>query len=491
MSKINLPEAQEACVQRLESVGASKSFIKNFLRLHSLIASGTTGIIPDDAIEPLTQIPKLEDLEIRTDLPEVGNDILSKLVVCKLNGGLGTSMGLKQAKSLLHVRHDSNLKRRLSFNEVNARQVAFLGEESLPFVNMVSFSTAKDVTEDLNKSDLPLSRKLFLNQNIHPKILASTLMPAQLEDDSLCWNPPGHGDFYEVFYASGMLDSFLAAGKRYLFVSNADNLSASPSISILKYIASKQVPFLCEVTRRTAADRKGGHLARRKADARIILREAAQAPVDEHGVIIGDFQDIERHRCFNINSLWIDLLSLKKVLSENEGILPLALIRNMKTLDPRDPKTEQVYQIETAMGAAIECFEGAEILEVGRERFAPVKTTADLLLVLSDCFELNEKAALYPKVNPLPQIILSPEYRLIDSFEELFLEVPSLVSAKTFSVSGNIKIKYPIKIIGTVALVDVRKDRTKPLILAKGHQSLSDVRVMISEEGESIEAIKT
>lgn len=142
------------------------------------------------------------------------------------------------------------------------------------------------------------------------------------------------------------------------------------------------------------------------------------------------------------------------------------------------------------MGAAIECFEGAELLEVGRERFAPVKTSSDLLLVLSDCFDLNDKAALCPKVNPLPHVTLSPEYRLIDSFEELFPEIPSLISARSFSVSGNIKITYPIKIIGSVALVDVRKDRSRPLVLGKEHQSLADVRVTISDEGENIEAIK-
>lgn len=183
------------------------------------------------------------------------------------------------------------------FNEVNAQQVKLLSEEAVPFINMVSFSTVKDVTEDLQKSYLLPSQKFFLNQNIHPKIMADSLMPARLEDDTLCWNPPGHGDFYEVFYSSGMLELFLKAGKRYLFVSNADNLSAYPNISILNYIAAKQVPFLCEVTRRTLADRKGGHLARRRIDGRLILREAAQAPVDEHG-IVGDFQDIERHRCF-------------------------------------------------------------------------------------------------------------------------------------------------------------------------------------------------
>lgn len=483
-------ESQKACSKRLESIEASPALIKNFLRLHALVESGTTGVIPDQSIDSLTQIPKLEEIESRADLPDIGKRLISKLVVCKLNGGLGTSMGLKSAKSLLHVRFDKVLNRRLSFNELNARQIELLSEEPVPFMNMVSFSTAKDVAADLEKCNLSASQKVFLNQNIHPKVLVDTLMPAVHEDDSMCWNPPGHGDFFEVFYSSGLLDSFISEGKRYLFVSNADNLSASPSATILNYIAAKKVPFLCEVTRRTLADRKGGHLARRKSDGRVVLREAAQAPVDEHGVIVGDFQDIERHSCFNINSIWIDLLELKRVLTENDGILPLALIRNQKTLDPRESKSAQVFQIETALGAAIEFFEGAELIEVGRDRFAPVKTSSDLLLVLSDCFELNEKGTLYPKVTPLPHITLSSEYRLIDDFEALISAVPSLISAKSFSVSGNIKISHPLSIIGSVALVDVRKDRSTPLVLGAEHRRLANVRVELSEEGESIEAVR-
>ena len=199
MTKIDISTAQKACTERLQAVGASASFIKNFLRLHTLIATGTTGIIEDQSIDSATQIPTLEALEKRADMQPVSRDLLSKLVVCKLNGGLGTSMGLTRAKSLLHVRYDENQKRRLSFNELNARQVKLLSEEVVPFVNMVSFNTAKDVEADLNKSELEQSQKYFLNQNIHPKILVDTLMPAQLKDDSLCWNPPGHGDFFEVF----------------------------------------------------------------------------------------------------------------------------------------------------------------------------------------------------------------------------------------------------------------------------------------------------
>ncbi len=82
-------------------------------------------------------------------------------------------------------------------------------------------------------------------------------------------------------------------------------------------------------------------------------------------------------------------------LDERDGILGLAMIRNVKTVDPADSDSPEVIQIETAMGAAIEVFEGARTIEVGRDRFVPVKTTNDLLVLRSDCYELDDDAVLH------------------------------------------------------------------------------------------------
>ena len=75
-------------------------------------------------------------------------------------------------------------------------------------------------------------------------------------------------------------------------------------------------------------------------------------------------------------------------------MLGLPLIRNVKHLDPADPTTPEVIQIETAMGAAIEVFEGARTIEVGRDRFVPVKTTNDLLVLRSDIYDLGRDFVL-------------------------------------------------------------------------------------------------
>ena len=173
-----------------------------------------------------------------------------------------------------------------------------------------------------------------------------------------------------------------------------------------------------EVTARTAADRKGGHLARRNADQRLLLRESAQCPEED----LAAFQNIERHRYFNTNNLWIRLDALRAELDRGDGLLPLPLIRNEKTIDPRDKSTPKVFQLETAMGAAIECFDGARAIEVQRNRFSPVKTTADLLAVRSDAYELDAefRLVLRPERNGAPPVVkLSDHYKLVDQFEPL------------------------------------------------------------------------
>ena len=49
------------------------------------------------------------------------------------------------------------------------------------------------------------------------------------------------------------------------------------------------------------------------------------------------------------------------------------MIVNRKTVDPTDPGSPEVVQLETAMGAAIGVFEGAAAIHVPRARFAPVE----------------------------------------------------------------------------------------------------------------------
>ncbi len=120
------------------------------------------------------------------------------------------------------------------------------------------------------------------------------------------------------------------------------------------------------------------------------------------------------------------------------------MIRNSKTLDPRDPSSPKVYQLETAMGAAIASFEGSGALRVPRTRFAPVKTCDDLLGVRSDAFVLTEdwRVVLRPaRRYGVPVISLDPKYyKLIDQMEARFpYGPPSLIECERLTVKGDVR----------------------------------------------------
>lgn len=179
-----------------------------------------------------------------------------------------------------------------------------------------------------------------------------------------------------------------------------------------------------ECAERTAADKKGGHLARSK-DGTLLLRESAQCPKEDEGA----FQDVGKHKFFNTNNLWVNLKALKERMAVHGGSLPLPLIKNDKTVDPRDKKSTPVIQLETAMGAAIECFPGAGAVVVPRSRFAPVKTCGDLFLLRSDAYVVTPESTveLLAGLSAAPMVKLDDNhYKLVDQLDGLVSTYPSL-----------------------------------------------------------------
>lgn len=435
---------------KMSAAGMGDAAIRAFRRNYEALLRNETGMIPEEAITPAENLPTLDGIagEGMADAA-----LLAQAAVIKLNGGLGTGMGLQGPKSLLAVRDGVN------FLDLMVRQILDLRKTSGTNVRLLlmnSFSTSADTLGHLEKyraEGLADAAEVELMQNQIPKIDAATFMPVEWPaDPDLEWCPPGHGDLYPALVGSGWLDRLLAEGVKYAFVSNSDNLGAILDPAILRYFAESGAPFLMEVTRRTAADRKGGHLAVRKADGRLLLREVAQCPDEDAEA----FQDIDRHQYFNTNSLWLRLDLLKEQLAADAGVLPLPMIRNNKTVDPRDKKSTAVVQLESAMGAAIECFEGAAAIEVPRSRFAPVKTTGDLLALRSDAYEVleNGQVRLAASRNGVPPTIsLSDEYKLVDQIGAL--GVPSLIDCKSLKVAGRMEFEA-----GVILRGDVRFENT-------------------------------
>ncbi len=171
-------------------------------------------------------------------------------MVVKLNGGLGTSMGLPGPKSLLAVKPGT------SFLDVLALQVLALRERHrarLPLVLMNSAATRGPSLDALRRYEgLPVPGvPLDFLQGREPKIRADNWQPVQWPaDPELEWCPPGHGDICTTLAASGTLDALLGAGLRYAFVSNSDNLGAVADARIAARLAAEQVPFALEAAYR-------------------------------------------------------------------------------------------------------------------------------------------------------------------------------------------------------------------------------------------------
>ncbi len=455
MSEAGLLEAR----RRMADRGIDPRSIRAFEHYYRQLEGGAEGTIPEESIEPLTGLARLgQERFSEADR----RDALARTAVVKLNGGLGTSMGLEGPKSALRVRGE------LTFLDVIARQMLALRaryDVRLPLLLMNSFRTQREslgilaAYPQLPVEGLPLD---FL-QGAEPKLTADDdLTPVSWPaDPELEWCPPGHGDVYLSLLVSGLLDRLRESGFRYVFLSNADNLGATCDPDIAASLAANEVPFLAEVCERTVNDRKGGHLARRRSDGRLVLRESAMVVPGEEQA----FGDIERHTTFNSNNLWVDLDVLARQLDERDGILGLPIIVNRKTVDPSDKASTPVIQLETAMGAAIETFEGAAALVVPRTRFRPVKTVNELLLVRSDRYALDDDASLVSTTDtPDPFVDLDGHYTLVPDFEARFpAGVPSIRDCTSLRVRGDVTFGADVVCVG-----DVLVESTQPLTIPDG-----------------------
>jgi UTP--glucose-1-phosphate uridylyltransferase len=424
--------------EKLRRDGAPEEAVAAFRQLYDQLAAGASGTLPDAELTPVRDLPALAQLPHPTALPS-----LAHAAVIKLNGGLGTSMGLTGPKSLIEAREGQ------SFLALIARQVDALRRRyrvRLPLVLMHSFATREASLQALAGFDDVLD---FLQHKV-PKLRADDLSAVEWPaDPALEWCPPGHGDLYAALRSSGTLDELRERGIRYAFVSNADNLGAVLDPVILEWFAASGAPFAMETVIGTEADRKGGHIAWR--DGRLVLRETAQAAPEE----AESFRDFRRWRYYNTNNLWLDL----EALAALDAPPDLPLIVNRKTVDPSDPGSPAVIQTETAMGAAIGVFEGARALCVPRSRFVPVKTTDDLLALRSDVYRLRDDGRI--EGSEPPYIALDPTYfKRITDFEQRFPHgPPSLRECRRFVVRGDVSFGARVVARGRVEVcADVPDD---------------------------------
>ncbi|XP_043252768.1 UTP--glucose-1-phosphate uridylyltransferase isoform X1 [Colletes gigas] len=399
--------------------------------------------LPDDAIKDYNSLPIPEGEEIRR--------LLNKLVVIKLNGGLGTSMGCHGPKSVIAVRNG------LTFLDLTVQQIEYLNKTyaaNVPLILMNSFNTDDDTQRIIRKyKGIDVDIQTF-NQSCHPRINRDSLLPiakhCDVPNDIEAWYPPGHGDFYESFRNSGLLDKLLKQGREYCFISNIDNLGATVDFKILKLLLDKRdcappLEFLMEVTDKTRADVKGGTLIQYENKLRLL--EIAQVPKDH----VDDFKSVKTFKFFNTNNLWIKLSAVERLLESNS--LNMEIIVNNKTFS----NGLNIIQLETAVGAAMKLFEGCIGINVPRSRFLPVKKTSDLMLVMSNLYTLRNG---FLSMSPQRMFPTTPLIKLGDNhfskvkeFLTRFPTIPDLLELDHLTVSGDVTFGKEVTLKGTVIII--------------------------------------
>ncbi|XP_078505559.1 UTP--glucose-1-phosphate uridylyltransferase isoform X2 [Lissotriton helveticus] len=402
---------------------------------------------PEDSIQPYEKIKA-------RGLPDSIASVLNKLVVVKLNGGLGTSMGCKGPKSLISVRNEN------TFLDLTVKQIEHLNktyDTAVPLVLMNSFNTDEDTKKILQKYSHCRVKIYTFNQSRYPRINKESLLPIAKDlsysgENAEVWYPPGHGDIYASFHNSGLLDTLIDEGKEYIFVSNIDNLGATVDLYILNHLMNppngKSCEFVMEVTDKTRADVKGGTLTQYEGKLRLV--EIAQVP-KQH---VDEFKSVSKFKIFNTNNLWISLRAIKRL----QNSIDMEIIVNPKTLDGG----LNVIQLETAVGAAIKSFENSMGINVPRSRFLPVKTSSDLLLVMSNLYSLNAGSLTMSEKREFPSVPLvklGSSFTKVQDYLKRFESIPDMLELDHLTVSGDVTFGKNVSLKGTVIIIANHGDR--------------------------------
>ena len=404
-----------------------------------------TGKIQGSEIQSLTT----RDLITYTMIPEnskkKGKELLSKLVVIKLNGGLGTTMGLTYPKSLVKINNSQG-----SFIDIVYQHLQGINKKNNTCIPLYLMDTEKSLKKTIESFGNPKGVYHF-SQHEFPRLDKDTGLPFTCQNKEIEWAPPGHGDIYASLEISGTLNHLIEQGFEYAFISNSDNLGATVDYKILGYMHDQSIPFILESTPRTALDTKGGTLIRYKD--RLSLLERTQ--MDDNNMAA--FEDANLFPIFNTNNIWVNLKTLKHMVNKQFPQLPL--IVNEKIIE-----NKPCVQLETAAGAAISNFENAISIIVGRDRFLPVKQCSDLLVLRSDVIENRDgQIVFHPSLNPKlpPKITLSSEYKSLGDFESRFIKIPSLKKCASLEISGDFLFESDVKIEGHVTLINKTKKQAK------------------------------
>uniref|UniRef100_A0A914R0K1 UTP--glucose-1-phosphate uridylyltransferase n=1 Tax=Panagrolaimus davidi TaxID=227884 RepID=A0A914R0K1_9BILA len=435
----------DSCLEKLVNDDRSKKDMEIFRKLYEQFLSEPAQIdwkswtLPaEDRYIDSSKLGKISIAE--------SQELLKKLAVIRLNGGLGTTMGCEGPKSLINVKNGK------TFLEIAIDQIENVNkcfESKVPLLLMDSYKTFDETSKALNlfAHDKMVTVEQFL-QSKCPRIYADTLLPVPESADSDLegFYPPGHGNIFETLAETGLAEKLLSQGIEVIFVSNIDNTCATIDPKFIKALLNDNHEYIMEVTDKTAQDIKGGSLI--EINGRMMHLEMPQVPPEG----IDEFCSTKTFKIFNTNNIWIDLKAIKDKLYD----IKREIIANKKKLS----NGREIIQLETSIGGAIRNFPNACALKVPRSRFLPVKRTQDLLLLASDAFEMDRNGIvkLVESRTTAPIIHLSGAYDSWPEFQKRVSHIPSLKDIETLTIKGDVTFGKGVILKGKVHLESEGKE---------------------------------
>ncbi|OQS00625.1 UTP-glucose-1-phosphate uridylyltransferase [Achlya hypogyna] len=411
---------------------------KGFMKLFRKYCSNKKNPIDWKSVMPPTEaiVTNSATVEVCPNDASLKHELLDKLVILKLNGGLGTTMGCQGPKSAIEVRQD------LSFLDLTVRQVEYLNSlygVDVPLVLMNSFNTHDETVRIIRKYRMHNLSIHTFNQSSYPFVVKESAVPLPSSK-----YPPGHGDVYNALFESGLLENLINQGKEYIFISNVDNLGATVNLDILYHMINVDSEFMMEVTDKTRADVQGGTLVTYKGKPHLL--EVNQVPT-EH---LEEFRSLHKFTKFNTNNLWVNLRAIQRMVAQD--VIDINPIVSYRTV-----RNHKVVQLETAAGGAIQFFKNFIGIQVPRLRFLPVKSSSDLFLVQSNLYQIKHGSLLMNPSRGLPTIPivkLGREFQTAQQYaERLERGIPNILELDHLTVAGDVKFGSDITLKGTVILV--------------------------------------
>ncbi|XP_054815270.1 UTP--glucose-1-phosphate uridylyltransferase-like isoform X2 [Prosopis cineraria] len=372
----------------------------------------------------LAVVPYADITLVSEDIEET-KKLLDKLVVVKLNAGLGTKMmGLDIPKSTVNVSDG------LTFLDLIINQIETLNSKYECGVPLVLLNTS-DIHDNTLKilekySTSSINIQAFKQDQGSEVILSGD----HLGKGEVC--PFENGGAFLSLAESGTLDLLLTQGKEYILVINSDNVATVIDPSILNYLLNNKIDCCIEVTQ--------GHSSDFHSQLRNFkLQEIARNP---------DKQMKDQFKLIDTTNMWVNLRAIKRLVDTDK------LKYNNQSVSKENDIDQSLLQ-KTAAGSTIQFFERAIGVSVPESRYLPLNTTTDLLLIQSDLYTSKEGVLTRNpnRADPIdPEIHLGPEFEKVGDFQSRFKSIPSIVGLDSLTVTGDVWFGDNITLKGVVTI---------------------------------------